>query len=184
MRLFVSVDLPDTLAEPIAGLQDDLAPAAGIDLTDPTQAHLTLKFLGDVDPDRLDDIEAALERAVDAADVDPFEATFEGVGAFPSEEYIRVVWLGVSTGADAFTALARAVEAELTDIGFDPEGHDFTPHVTLGRMHHAGGKERVQAFLRERDPTVGSMVVEEVRLTESQLGPDGPEYRTVFPVPL
>lgn len=184
MRLFVSVDLPDGLAEPIAALQADLEPADGIDLTDPTQAHLTLKFLGKVDEDRVETVEAALQRAVEAADVRPFEATFEGVGAFPSEDYIRVVWLGVSNGSQAFSELAAAVETELTDIGFAPEDHDFTPHVTLARMRHAGGKERVQTFLREQDPTVGSMTVEEIRLTESRLGPEGPEYRTVTAVPL
>ena len=53
---------------------------------------------------------------------------------------------------------------------------------TAHRPHRV--PERVQAFLRDQDPTVGSMTVEEVRLTESRLGPEGPEYRTVTAVPL
>ncbi|MFB6086217.1 MAG: RNA 2',3'-cyclic phosphodiesterase [Halodesulfurarchaeum sp.] len=179
MRLFVSVDLPDRLAAPIADLQAKFEPASGLSFTDPEQAHLTLKFLGETDPDRIDDIEAALESAVADADVDPFEATFEGLGVFPSMEYVSVVWLGVGQGAAAFERLQTSIEERLVNRGFDPEEHDFTPHVTLARMNHAGGKELVQELVRTEDPTVGTMTVEEVRLTESDLTADGPVYETI-----
>jgi len=184
MRLFVSVDLPDELAPAVESVQDDLRDASGLDFTDPEQAHLTLKFLGEVDPDRLDAIEDALRGAVEEAGVAPFEATVEGIGAFPSAEYIRVVWLGIERGTEEMTRLHEAIEPRTTALGFDPEEHDFTPHVTLARMNHAGGKELVQRVLRERDPEVGSMRVEEIRLKESDLGPEGPTYVTVERIPL
>lgn len=184
MRLFVSVDLPDALADGVAAVQDELRDASGLAFTDPTQAHVTVKFLGDTDPARLDVLEAALEEAVDAAGVDPFEATVGGLGAFPSEEYIRVVWIGFETGGEPLSRLHEAVENRTVALGFDPEDHDFTPHVTVARMEHAGGKELVQQVLREQSPTVGSMAVDELRLTESELAPDGPEYTTVSRFPL
>ncbi|MFC7044166.1 RNA 2',3'-cyclic phosphodiesterase [Halobacteriaceae archaeon GCM10025711] len=184
MRLFVSVDLPDDLADAVAAVQDEFADASGLEFTDPTQAHLTLKFLGDVPDGDVPEIEAALERAVDAADVAPFEATFAGLGVFPSEEYIRVLWLGVEDGAEELTRLQAAVESAMVDLGFDEEDHEFTPHVTLARMKHAGGKELVQAGVRERDPTVGTATVESVHLTRSDLTPEGPEYTTVHTVPV
>lgn len=183
MRLFVSVDLPADLADPVQAVQDKFAGASGLNLTDPAQAHITLKFLGDVADDRVPRIEEALSDGVSAAGVEPFDATFKGLGAFPNEDYIRVVWLGVSEGAAELTRLHEAVEHELTSIGFDPEEHAFTPHVTLARMEHAGGKDLVQRVLEE-DPTVGSMRVDEVRLTESTLTPAGPEYSTVSAVSL
>ncbi|MDZ7849864.1 MAG: RNA 2',3'-cyclic phosphodiesterase [Halodesulfurarchaeum sp.] len=184
MRLFVSVDLPDRLAAPIADLQSEFAGASGVDCTDPEQAHLTLKFLGDTDPGRVEDIGEALETAVAESSVEPFEATFEGLGVFPSMDYISVIWLGVGQGAGAFRRLQRPIEGRLVDRGFDPEDHEFTPHVTLARMKHAGGKELVQNLVRDEDPTVGTMTVEEVRLTESTLTADGPVYETVARVPL
>ena len=184
MRLFVSVDLPDDLAPALAAIQEDLRGAPGLSFVDPAQAHLTLKFLGDTDPARLEDLEAALAAAVDEADVAPFDAAVAGLGAFPSIDYIRVVWLGFGAGAAELTRLHEAVEGRTTDLGFDPESHEFTPHVTLARMQHAGGKERVQRALRERHPEVGAFRVEEVRLTESVLGPDGPTYSTVARFPL
>ncbi|HKJ59555.1 MAG TPA: RNA 2',3'-cyclic phosphodiesterase, partial [Halobacteriales archaeon] len=95
MRLFVSVDLPASLSEAVAAAQDPLREAAGLSFTDPTQAHVTLKFLGETPRSRVSRVESTIEAAVTAAGVAPFEATFGGLGAFPSEDYIRVVWLGV-----------------------------------------------------------------------------------------
>lgn len=178
MRLFVSIDL-DGLGEEIAGVQQHFEGASGLNFVDPYQAHITLKFLGDTDSDRLSDLSDELARAVDDSDVDPFEARFGGLGAFPSEEYITVVWLGVREGAQQMIRLQEAIEDRTTSMGFEPEEHDFTPHVTLARMKHAGGKDLVQGVLREDDPDVGSMKVQEVRLTESVLTDDGPEYETV-----
>jgi 2'-5' RNA ligase len=184
MRLFVSVDLPDALADGVAAVQEELRGSSGLNFTDPTQAHLTLKFLGETDPGRLDELEAALAAAVEEADVEPFEATIGGLGAFPSTDYIRVVWLGFEAGGEELTRLHEAIEERTVALGFYPEDHDFTPHVTVARMQHAGGKERVQQVLREQTPTVGSWTVEAVRLTESELGPDGPAYSTVARFPL
>ncbi|MDR5656191.1 RNA 2',3'-cyclic phosphodiesterase [Halodesulfurarchaeum sp. HSR-GB] len=184
MRLFVSVDLPAAFAEPIAALQAAFEGASGLDFTDPEQAHVTLKFLGDTDPDRVEEITAALETAVEAADVAPFEATFEGLGVFPSMEYISVLWLGVGQGAEQFRTLQAPIEAGLIELGFEPETHDFTPHVTLARMKHAGGKELVQQLVSEREPTIGTTTVEAVSLTESRLTSEGPVYETVERVAL
>ena len=184
MRLFVSADLPAELADPIADLQGTFAAASGLRFTDPEQAHVTLKFLGDVAETRLPALERALEAAVDDAEVGPFTARFRGLGVFPSLEYISVLWLGVGEGSEEFAGLHRAVEDRTTELGFEPEDHEFTPHVTLARMDHAGGKELVRERVREREPTVGESRIEELRLTESTLTPDGPEYATVARFPL
>ena len=184
MRLFVSVDL-DGLADAIAEVQEPLSGLSGLRPTDPTGAHITMQFLGEGDHD-VEALVGALERAVGDADVGTAEAggrgfktTFEGVGAFPSPEYIRVVWLGVDRGASELTALHRRIDAETTALGYDAPDHDFTPHVTLARMDDATSKGAVQSFLETADPEVGPLRVEELRLTESTLTAEGPEYRTV-----
>jgi len=182
-RLFVNVDL-DGLADDIASVQALLTDASGLNLVDPEQAHVTLEFLGDTDPDRIDDIVAELERAVADSGVDPFTADFEGLGVFPSLDYISVVWLGVGAGSEELTELHGAIENRTTALGFEPDEHDFTPHVTLARMNHAGGKELVQEVVRERDPSAGELRVDEIRLTESVLTGSGPAYSTVAAIPL
>jgi len=182
MRLFASVDC-DGLSDAIAGVREPLSGLSGLRLTDPTQAHVTMTFLGEGDHD-LEAVSAGLETAVEAADIGPFELALEGVGAFPSEEYITVVWLGVGRGSAALSELHRRIEAETTALGYEEERHEFTPHVTLARMENASSKDEVQRFLRETDPDIGSLRVEELRLKESTLTDDGPKYRTVERLPL
>ena len=184
MRLFVSVDLPQTLADDVAELQRRLDDANGLDPIDPESVHVTLKFLGGVSEARLPAVSEAVDAGVERAEVEPFDTEFGGFGVFPSLDYINVVWLGVREGGEEMTALHDGIEAETTAIGFSPEDHEFTPHATLARMRHAGGKEVVQERVREEDPTLGSMHVDEVRLTESTLTDDGPTYETVERFPL
>lgn len=189
MRLFFAVDLPESLSEDVEAVQDRLREAEGLRFTDPEQAHLTLKFLGDTDPGQLEDIQSAAREAIANAHVErddgsagaigPFEAEVGGLGVFPSIEYVRVVWAGFREGGAELAALHEALEAETTALGFEPEDHEFTPHVTLARMDDARGKELVQEVVRETDPTIGRFRVEEVRLKESTLTPEGPEYETV-----
>lgn len=181
MRCFVSVDLPTSLADDIAAAQAPLADDDGVRLTDPTQAHITLKFLGETDPDRVAAIDAALETAVANAGVAPFDCTVGGLGVFPSLDYSSVVWAGVRDGeGDAeLTTLANAVETEVTALGVDPADHEFTPHITLARVDDARRNSTIQQFVTERDPTVGTFRVDSLRLTESTRTDDGPIYETV-----
>jgi 2'-5' RNA ligase len=180
MRAFVSVDL-DSLTEAVERAQDPFD-LPGVDPVDPAGAHVTVKFLGEVDdPDRVVD---AMERAVDSADVAPFTARFGGYGVFPSLEYISVVWAGVESGAGELTRLHEAVERETVALGFEPEDHPFTPHATLARVRDARSKSVVQELVSERDPTLGDQRVGELRLTASTLTDDGPVYETVAAVSL
>ena len=197
MRAFFAVDIPDDLSDPLADAQAAFGGADGLRFVDPDRAHVTLKFLGEIgeaDPaDRsgededgppLDDVIAAGERAVGDAGVGPFECAIEGYGVFPSLDYVSVVWAGVGAGSAALTALHESLEAETTAIGVDPEAHAFTPHVTLARMDDARGKELVRRVVRETDPDLGAFRVEEIRLKQSTLTGDGPEYETLRTVEL
>lgn len=182
-RLFISIDL-DGLADELATVHDLFADVPGLNRTDPRQAHVTLLFLGETPDQQIDSIITELQAAVTDANVDPFTATFGGLGVFPSLDYISVIWLGVETGGEQMTRLHDAIEPRMVELGFDEEDHEFTPHVTLARMEHAAGKERVQDLVRTRGPNVGQLEVTDVRLTESTLTPDGPEYSTIEQIEL
>jgi len=190
MRAFFAVDLPDSLAQPVADAQAPFAGAPGVDPVDPEQAHVTLKFLGDIGESgdgtapSLSDVVAAGERAVDRAGVAPFEVEVAGLGVFPSREYVSVVWAGIDRGGDDLAALHEAVEAETTALGVDPADHDFTPHVTSARVENATGAEAVRDALDAEAPEVGTFGVDEVRLVESTLTASGPEYEVVERFPL
>jgi 2'-5' RNA ligase len=184
MRLFVAIDLPDDLAADVAAAQDRFGDQPGLRFTDPEQAHVTLSFLGEVADGRLEAVETAVDESVADAAVAPFETTVGGLGVFPSLDYISVVWAGVRRGTGEMTRLHDAVEDRLAALGFEPDDHAFTPHVTLARMDDARGKETVQQVVREEDPTIGSFRVTELGLKRSELTPDGPVYSTVARFPL
>ncbi|GAA0543911.1 RNA 2',3'-cyclic phosphodiesterase [Halorubrum ejinorense] len=204
MRAFFAVDLPESLAAGVAAAQTPFADASGVSPVDPEQAHVTLKFLGEVgagggdrgrdregDGDRsrdrdgdegapaLDDVIAAGERAVDRAGVAPFDCAVGGLGVFPNRDYVSVVWAGIERGGDDLAALHRALEAETTALGVDPADHAFTPHVTLARVESATGAEAVRDALDAGDSEVGAFSVGEIRLVASTLTASGPEYDAV-----
>lgn len=184
MRLFFAVDLPDDLADEFAALQDRFADAEGLNFTDPEQAHVTLKFLGEVDEAEISSLESAAETAIDDCNAAPFEMEVGGLGVFPSLDYISVVWAGVRDGSADLVQLHEALEVETTALGFEAESHAFTPHLTLARMEYAAGKELVQDLVTGEDPTVGRFEVDAVRLKQSVLTGEGPEYETVTSFPL
>ena len=178
MRLFVAVEMAP-LAEEIGSVQERLADVEGLRLTDPTQAHLTLKFLGDTDEEQVPDVRRGIERAVESSEVGSFRLEATGLGVFPSLEYISVVWLGIGNGSEPLTRLHELLEDHALALGYPPEDHDFTPHVTLARMEHAAEKERVQDIVESADPTAGWLDVESIHLVESTLTEKGPVYETV-----
>ncbi|WP_049907478.1 RNA 2',3'-cyclic phosphodiesterase [Haloferax elongans] len=179
MRLFLAIDLPESVAESVASVQELLGDAGSLRFTDPEQAHVTLKFLGETPANRVPEIEDAVEDAIDAADVGPFDATVGGLGVFPSLDYIRVIWTGVQDGAAEMTRLHEALERETTALGFDGESHEFTPHVTLARMEDARGKDRVRKVVEGEAPRIGMFRVRDVQLKKSELRSGGPVYETV-----
>lgn len=184
-RCFVSVDCPPVVQEGIAAFQERLADVPGVRTVDPAGTHVTLKFLGDVPDEEIESVTALLEEAVAATDLGPFSARYGHLGVFPEFDYISVIWVGVPEGGSAMEALHEAIEERFVAAGYDPEDHEeFTPHVTIARMDHGAGKETVQELVRTEDPDLGGATVEEVRLKESHLRSDGPEYETVAAVGL
>jgi len=183
VRLFVAIDLTTELKAALAELQDRLRrlwSGADIRWVDPAGIHLTLKFLGEVGADRLEAIFGALERGT--AGVGPFELKIGGVGFFPSERRARVVWVGVKEPTGRLARLQRQLEASLGALGFAPEGREFAPHITLGRLRAPASLPPPDSGPADRQ--LGRMPVREVILMESRLSPAGATYRPVRAFPL
>ncbi len=178
MRLFVAIDLNAELKAALADLQGQLRrawPGADVRWVDPSGIHLTLKFLGEVGANKVDAVVRALAEAV--AGVEPFELKLEGLGCFPSERRARVVWVGVKEPTGRLARLQRQVEVSLEGLGFAPEGREFVPHITLGRLRIPANFPPVNEGLARQQ--VGRMRVREVVLMESRLSPTGATYRAV-----
>ena len=177
VRTFVAVQLPEELRAALGRLQDRLhVPGIPVKWVEPDLLHLTLKFLGDVPVERLDAVFRGVERA--AVRATPFEIVLNGVGAFPNARRPRVVWVGVSEGADTLADLAAAVDEALEIEGFPKEEKPFRSHATLGRV-----KERSRAVaalgakITAEAPAFEGFRVETIHIMRSTLTRRGPIYR-------
>ncbi len=183
MRLFVAVHLPDEVRERLAVVQHRLQGVqADVSWVRPGNIHLTLKFLGEVEPVRLDGLRVALAEVARATE--PCEVAVAGVGSFGGR-IPRVVWAGIMAGAETLSALAGRVDAALVGVGFPRESRPFSPHLTLGRVRSSrNAAEFVGALRDEAREDFGATRVTAFFLMESQLNPKGSIYTVVDSFPL
>lgn len=176
MRSFVAVDVRNPQLEQV--LRELGSLGAGMKVVASENLHLTLKFLGEVDPGRVDEIYGAMEEAFGFCS--PFQGKLRGLGAFPSPGRMRVVWVGLSEGRERLLEMQGRLEGAFAKLGFRPEGRPFDPHLTIGRVKSPKGKEELTAFVLARQATdFGTFAVERVELKESTLTPRGPIYKTL-----
>lgn len=177
MRVFCAVELPDELrslaAERARRLRTEF-PDVRASWERPEKLHITLKFLGDVEPARVGALSGAAARAV--ATLEPFELTVEEPGTFPSHGQPRVLWLGIVDASGMLALMQRALESECAAAGFPRESRAFKPHLTLARVRSPQGAQELAAAHRETPFAPQRFKVSELVVMRSELGPGGSRY--------
>jgi 2'-5' RNA ligase len=179
IRAFLAVDLGDETRAAAADVVRRLRGRAGAERVRFVRAenlHVTLRFLGDVDPGRTGEIAARVRAEISA--IAPFELRLGALHAFPSERRARVVALALEPEAPLAT-LAAAAERGVVAAGLPPEARAFNGHLTLGRIQ--GGRFPDAVGLT---PAPAPMTVREIVLYRSQLGPGGSQYTPLERMPL
>lgn len=143
-----------------------------ISWTRPEAMHLTLLFLGDVEPAALPALRQALEST--AATAAAFDLELDGLGSFGE----RVIWAGVRKGLAELTNLADKVRRQAGAAGSHREEKPFNAHVTLGRTRHRGRIASVLARM-PKPPAFEPWRVGEIELIRSELLPQGARYSTL-----
>jgi RNA 2',3'-cyclic 3'-phosphodiesterase len=174
MRLFAAVPIPEPARGQILELLGHLRQGEWpVRWVHDEGLHMTLKFFGEVAPERLDVIAEALRFA--AAGAGPLPLNLGELGAFPSRSRPRILWVGIEA-PPSLELLQDRIERGCEAIGFPPEGAPFQPHVTLGRVREG---QRLPA--RGLDDHAGRLkpvpfVAQELMLYESVLTTGGPRY--------
>lgn len=189
-RLFISINLTTELLDSIRATQDALKGALAdypLRWTRPEGIHLTLKFLGDTDPARVETIGRALQQVVEPRP--PFELSVGGLGCFPNPRKTSVLWIGVHDPEDHLRELAAAIDEAMAGLGYQRERRAYTGHLTLARVQrYAKSSER--RALGEQLPslgvpeTLGVLPATSVHLMRSQLKPDGAVYSSLADIRL
>jgi len=178
VRTFVAIDLPEAIRERARESQEILAQSGGrLAIVDPANLHITVKFLGEVEPGRIEAVIGAL-RSVRA---DPFELTV-GCAVCNPPRRPRVVWCDV-TDAGESAALARQVDDILEPLGFPRERRPFRPHVTLARVKEFHSSLFSQVACTPREP-LGRFRAETIKLKKSTLTQRGSVYDDLVEVAL
>lgn len=174
VRAFVAVLLPEDVRARLAATADELrARAPGLAWVRAENLHLTLRFLGEVDPVTLERVQQAMDAA--AATVAAFTVSLGGLGGFPAGRSPRVLWAGVRAGGEGLVALHAALESGLIARGIPGEGRAFHPHVTLARARERRGASGLSGALGG-GPGFGEARVSALHLMRSELDPRGARH--------
>ena len=185
MRLFLALELPDPWLREAARTLDALTAALGddADVLRPValdRMHVTVRFLGEVDEERVPVLDAALREVVPPVGVD-LELT--AAGTFGSAARTSVVWLGLGGDLDALRALAGRIESAVEAAGLPPERRELRPHVTLARVRRqasAPQRRAIAVAVAALDaPPAHAHRAGEVVLVRSHLGSGQPRYEVL-----
>lgn len=180
IRAFIAVEIPAPAAlRTVIPQLEQMGRAVRVVSTD--GMHVTLKFLGDINPAAVPPIAQALKAAVQGTSA--FEARMVGLGAFPHADRPSVVWVGFED-AEPLVAIAERLEKGLRPLGFRRERREFQPHVTLARVRSKPPAELAELLNELASTPFGVVAIDSVKLIRSELRPEGSLYTELESVPL
>lgn len=183
MRTFIAIELPENIKKQIEQAQAPLKKTdAFVSWVKPGNIHVTLKFLGEVPEDKMEEVFAATGKALEGAR--EFTMSLKGMGGFPNLKRPRVIWIGAGSGQEELSGLARRIEQEMEEIGFPREKRKFSAHFTIGRVKSPRNIEQLAGLVESADFQTEEIQVTEVVVMRSQLNPAGAIYTPLKKVPL
>ena len=138
--------------------------------------HLTLKFLGEIPPHKVDEV-AELVKEIS---FEPFEFKVEEVGVFPNHRRPATIWAGISEGVSEVTRVFEELDIKLGKHGFERERRKFHPHLTIARVRSGKNRDQlVEELMRLETKEFGEITADRVVFKKSVLTPSGPIYTTL-----
>jgi 2'-5' RNA ligase len=186
LRLFVAMDIPEEIREAIgSAIQGLKGETEGARWVKPQNLHLTLKFIGGYDEERLGELIEVIQ--IVAKRNAGFTAALGECGAFPSSRKARVIWVGMASGGDNAVSIARKLDKLLEELGVKRESRPFRSHLTLSRLRHPKDFSSQLETLNNNLKALSEMPfnVDEITLYQSILSsPQGPTYKALSRISL
>ena len=188
IRSFIAIELPEEVKSGLRRLQSELTLAryTFVKCVSTEGIHLTLKFLGNISPQKVAEITGVMEQA--SQGVSPFQLEISEVGGFPNLRQPRVLWVGIKGELDKLIAWQGRIDNGLVPLGFAKESRPFTPHLTLARLREgcsSQDKRDIGELVLKTPVEVNYKVnVNSLNLMRSQLLPGGAVYSRLAEVKL
>lgn len=187
-RVFVAVDVGDAVrreaARVVSALQMKLEAAKTppkVVWVKPAALHVTIRFLGEVEPAEVERIIPLLAPPILLA---PFDVQWRGIGTFPNNRHPRALWLGVIHGAAQLAAIEAEISKRLAGAAVDLDDRALLPHLTLGRVKMAGAGVDWPKVLQSAEVKNATSFIDRVTLYQSKLSQHGPHYTELVSAPL
>jgi len=175
MRLFIASPLTNEIKETLGRIIYVLKQErTKVKWVAPQNIHLTLKFLGEVSEDGIENIKAALNKVAEKHMA--VKSEINNLGGFPNIKRPRVIWAGLSGGIESLRNIALSIENEMVELGFEKESRPFKSHLTLGRVKDNFKISELAEAIENYDLTQESIIFDEIVLFKSTLTPKGPIY--------
>lgn len=165
MRCFIAIDIPEEIKEKIIKIQEKLPEFEG-KKTEIENLHLTLKFLGEVDKEKAEEVKKRLNEIK----FGNFESEIGNLGFFDKKE-IRIIWIGISN----CEKLQKEIDFKLKDL-FELEKR-FMGHLTIARVKQVKDKKDFLFKLRKIKTEKMRFLVDNFKLKVSELGKFKAEYK-------
>jgi 2'-5' RNA ligase len=175
-RGFIAVEIP--INNMIKNVHNEIAKLpANIKLVEPENIHITLKFLGETKEEHIDLIHQFMQSAV--KDIDPFSIQLKGMGVFPNQNYIKIIWIRIEN-TESLSLISSILNTKLASIGYKKEKRGFRAHLTIGRVKNSKGKDQLINLINQYQHVLFDEIqVDRIFLKKSILTPQGPIYETI-----
>lgn len=183
IRTFIAVEIEnrDVLRKLIEARDQLVATGADIKPVEDENIHLTLRFIGEV-PETL---VKSLCSEIKELRYQRFQMHVKGIGVFPNMGRPRVIWAGVSEGAEKLIDLAKIIEVIVRKLGIPPEREEFVPHITIARVKGARNLDKLTKTIHVLvNSDFGVSDVSGIYVKKSVLTPRGPVYSNICSVNL
>jgi 2'-5' RNA ligase len=181
MRTFIAIELPENVKKEIFRVSKKIRDSGLVsgNFVSKDNLHLTLRFLGDkMSEEKIEQVKRNFSDII----LPKFKASTGKIGFFPSERYVRVIWIGLE--ADEISRLKGIIENKIQELGLNKETREFNSHITFARIKSVKDKEKFLKLVSELDIKKMSFEVDKISLIKSELTRDGPIYKKIAEFPL
>ncbi len=177
IRAFVGFFTTKRIYEHVERLEEEFKGAMKGKWVDIQNLHMTLQFLGNIDEEKAVEVIKNIQNITER--FAPFSIKYRSIGAFPSIEKARILWIGVGDGSNKLKAMAKEIKKINKRSGINPDSKPFHPHVTVCRIKEADGKKVSRIIKKYRNYNFGEDFVNKIALIKSTLTPVSPVYTII-----
>ena len=179
MRTFLAIEIEPYIKNKIEESQEIIedSESSNIKFVEVENIHLTLKFFGEIDNTRIEQITDIVNQSI--KDKETYTIKVVNIGAFPNIYNPRVIWTGIKDKNNTTVELIEELDKKFNKIGFKKE-KNYVPHITIGRVISISDKEKLTQTLKKLNKKYhGKMEVKKIYLKSSKLTPNGPIYKNI-----